>query len=92
MVKLTLSLDENTVRTLRALGVRQRKPQSHVVREAIAVYAAQGEKLNEQERARKLRVLDQLAAAAPTRPEKEVDAALHAARRARRTGWKRTSE
>ena len=35
MAKLTFSLDDETVRTLRMIAERKRKPQSVVVREAI---------------------------------------------------------
>ena len=57
MAKLTFSLDEETVRLLRVVAERRRKPQSLVVREAIAEYAARDEKLTEPDRARKLLVL-----------------------------------
>jgi len=92
MAKLTFSIDEETIRTLRALASRQQKPQSHIVREAIAAYATHGEKLTEQERMRKLRVLDQIRARPQTRTERDVDAELRKVRRARRVGWRRRSE
>ena len=57
MAKLTFSLDPETVQLLRAVSERRRKPQSLVVREAIAEYAARDEKLTDAERARKLEVL-----------------------------------
>lgn len=92
MANLTFSLDDETIRMLRRLAAQRQKPQSYLVREAIAAYAAEGERLNEQERARKLRVLDQLRARPHTRAQREVDAELREIRRARRTGWRRQSD
>ena len=45
MVKVTFTLDDDTVARLRRIAARARKPQSLVVREAIAEYAARGERL-----------------------------------------------
>ena len=92
MAKRTFVLDDETVRTLRTLAERQQKPQSHVVREAIAAYAARGERLTETERARKLRLLDQLKARPATRTESAVDAELRDLRRTRRSAWRRSSD
>ena len=39
MPKLTFSLDEESVQMLRRVAARSRKPQSLIVREAIAQYA-----------------------------------------------------
>ena len=50
MSKATFSLDAATVEALRKLASRQRKPQSLVVREAIAHYAAQEDRLSDAER------------------------------------------
>jgi hypothetical protein len=92
MAKVTFALDEETVRTIRALANRKQKPQSHVVREAIAVYAAHGDTLNDRERARKLDVLDRLSARPRTRPARDVDAELRALQQARHAGWRRPSD
>jgi predicted transcriptional regulator len=62
VTKVTFTLDDDTVRTLRALTERRRKPQSLVVREAVAANAAQEDRLDEAERTRRLRLLDELAA------------------------------
>ena len=43
MPKVTFSLDDEAVRLLRRVAERSRKPQSLVVREAIAQYAARDE-------------------------------------------------
>ena len=92
MAKLTFSLDDETVQLLRALAERKQKPQSHVVREAVAVYASQGDVLTEQERMRKLRVLDQLTGRPAARTAAAVDEELRTLRRARRAGWRRRSD
>jgi len=91
MAKLTFSLDDETVRTLRRLAERKQKPQSLVVREAIVEYAAKEEKLSDTERSRKLQLLRHLKSLPPTRDQDGVDKELNAIRRDRRTGWGRQS-
>ena len=86
MVKVTFSLDEATVNELRRTAARLRKAQSHVVRDAVADYAARADRLSERERLHVLGVLDRLRDAKPTRPAKEVDAEIAAVRAARRQG------
>jgi hypothetical protein len=92
MAKMTFSLDDETVRTLRMLADRKQKPQSVVVREAIVEYAAKDEKLSDAERARKLQLIRHLKSQPPTRSEKSVDAELGEIRRRRRAGWSRRSD
>jgi metal-responsive CopG/Arc/MetJ family transcriptional regulator len=82
VIKVTLTLDEATVDQLRRAAARVRKPQSRVVREAIAEYAARADKLSESERQRMLDVLDRAmrrpasrSAAAVTLELKEIRAA-----------------
>ena len=89
MVKVTFSLDETTVNELRRTAARLRKAQSHVVRDAVADYAARADRLSERERLHVLGVLDRLRDARPTRPAKEVDAEITAVRAARRQGGRR---
>lgn len=89
MVKVTFTLDEETVRTLRKVAERTRKPQSLVVREAVAHYAARDEKMTPQERERWLRTFDELLAKIPPRPREEVERELREIRRSRRAGWVR---
>ena len=88
MAKVTFTLDDETVRTIRTLAERRRKRQSVVVREAVAAFAEKEQKL-EAARARRLRVLDELAAKPRTRPQPEVDDELRTIRLGRRTGWRR---
>jgi hypothetical protein len=66
-----------------------RKPQSHVVRDAVADYAARADRLSEAERNQLLGVLEQLRQARPTRAIAEVDQELAAIRAARRRGGRR---
>jgi hypothetical protein len=88
MVKLTFSLDDETVRALRKAADRTRKPQSLIVREAIAQYAAREDMLSDEERTRLLAVLRQIKARPPTKSASQVDRELEAIRRGRR-GWTR---
>jgi hypothetical protein len=92
MTKVTFTLDDETVKTIRGIAARKKKPRSLVVREAVAAYARQEDKLDDAERNRRLRVLDGLMAAPRTRPQVEVDEELREIRRARRVGWRRPSD
>jgi hypothetical protein len=92
MAKVTFALDDDTVALIRRLAERQQKPQSHVVREAVAVYAAEGARLDAHERLRKLRVLDAIKARPHRRTAAQVDRELRTLRQARRTGWRRPSD
>jgi hypothetical protein len=84
MVRVTFTLDDETVMTLRRTAARLHKPQSRVVREAIGEYAARAGKLSDEERTRMLKILDTMLPAIPRRPAREVDAELREIRRARR--------
>ncbi len=90
MAKVTYTLDDRTVDLLKRTAAQQRKPQSQVVREAIAEYAARVERLSESERSRMLQVLAKVRATAPGRPAAEVDEELRALKTARRQGGRRT--
>lgn len=92
MAKLTFSLDEDTVRTLRRVAEQKRKPQSLVVREAIVEYAAREDRLSDAERTRRLEVLRALASQPPTRAQSVVDRELRGVRRDRKAGWARRSD
>lgn len=91
MVKMTFTLDEETVSTLRKIAERTKKPQSLVVREALAHYAGREDRLTPEEQARMRAVLDEIRRMPPTRPQKEVEEELQEIRRSRRTGWYRPS-
>lgn len=89
MARVTFSLDDATVAQIKQTAARLRRPQSQVVREAVADYASRTDRLSEQERQRLMAVLEQLREAAPTRPATEVDLELTSLRAARRAGGRR---
>jgi predicted transcriptional regulator len=90
MVKVTFSLDDETIERIRRAAARLRKPQSHIVREAVADYAAKADRLTERERSHLLGILDDLAAAPPTRATRSVDAEIREIADARRQGGRRS--
>ena len=89
MVRVTFSLDEATVGLIRQTAARLRKPQSQVVRDAVADYAARSDRLSERERLHAMGVLERLRDARPTRPVADVDKELRTIRAARRAGGRR---
>ena len=89
MARVTFSLDDATVAQIRQTAARLRRPQSHVVRDAIADYATRADRVSEHERQHAMGVLERLRVAKPTRPAADVDAELHAIRGARRAGGRR---
>jgi len=84
--RVTFSLDAETVRRLRTAAERLRKPQSQVVREAVAEYADRIGRLSDGERLALLRTFDRLVPALPARPAGEVDAEIRGLRADRRRG------
>src|SRR5262245_57249958 len=90
MVKVTFTLDDETVGRLRRLAARLRRPLSHVVRESIKDYEARSDKLSDEERKRLLAVLEEIRKTPPTRSRAEVDAELRENRAARRRWGRRT--
>lgn len=76
MPKRAFALDETAVRMLRETAVHTRKPQSVIVREAIAHYAAREDILSAGERERLLAALRRIRSRPPTRPASEVDREL----------------
>jgi len=83
-IKVTFTLDRKTLDKLELTARRLRKPKSQVVREAIAEYHRQFDRLSEAERDRMLAVIDRIAAQPPTRPQLEVKAELKELRAVRR--------
>ena len=88
-VKVTFTLDRPTIVRLRQAAERLAKPKSQVVREAIQDYYERIGRLSEAERLRMLRLIDEMLARRPSRPQAEVDQELAAIRRARRAGGRR---
>ena len=91
MVKVTFTLDDDTVRTLRQSAQRLGRPQSAVVREAIADHARRIDRLSEEEKGRMLAALARLRSHAPGRTDAETDAELRDIRRARRAAGQHRS-
>ena len=91
MVKVTFTLDDETVVRLRRIAMRLAKAQSHVVREALREYEVRSTKLSDEERARMLAVVDRMMKEPPTRSAREVDAELDRIRAARRRWSRRRS-
>jgi predicted transcriptional regulator len=89
MVKVTFTLDDATVEELRRTATRLRKPQSQVVREAVAEYSARTDKVTERERLRMLAILERLKRTKPTRPQAEAEAEIAEIRAVRRLGGRR---
>lgn len=89
MARVTFSLDDATVAEIKRTAARLRTPQSHVVREAVADYAARTDCLSERERQQMMRVLERLREAKPTRTAADVDVELKAIRTSRRAGGRR---
>jgi hypothetical protein len=89
MVKVTYTLDDATVATIRLTAERLRKPQSQIVREAVQHYAARAARLTDEERREKLRLFDQLLARVPSRSPREVEAEIRDIRRLRRLRGRR---
>lgn len=89
MARATFSLDEATIAEIKRTAERLKKPQSHVIREAVADYAARTDRLSERERRQVLAVLESLRVAKPTRSEAAVDRELAEIRAARRGGGRR---
>lgn len=88
-IKLTFSLDEETVTRLRRTAERLAKPQSAVVREAIHELSERVGRLSERERREMLAAFDRLVPRIPRRPATAVERELREVRRARRTGGRR---
>ena len=91
MVKVTFSLDEATVTEIRRTAERLGTAQSHVVREAVAEYAARTDRVSERERLRTLTVLEGLRKVPASRKVAAVDGELRAIRAARRAGGRRSA-
>ena len=88
MVKVTFTLDDETVARIRRLAKQLVRPQSQVVRESIKEYEAHADKLSEQEARRRLAALDEFMTKFPPRPRREVEAELKEIRASRRMGWR----
>jgi len=85
MVKMTFTLDDDTVAKLKRAAARFDKPRSWVVREAVADYAAKSDMLTPEEKARMLEALERFKRTPVTGTSADVDreiAEIRASRRA----------
>ena len=87
MVKVTFTVDPDTVATLKRLAQRLQKPQSAVIRDAIVFYEPHAGQLTAAERRKRVELFDRVLAEVPAAPAAAVDRELRAVRRSRRTGW-----
>jgi metal-responsive CopG/Arc/MetJ family transcriptional regulator len=85
-VKMTFTLDDETVARINRNAARLSKPKSEIVRDAIRDFDARSDRLSESERLRMIRVLEKIMAQPPTRTQREVDREIAEIRRARRSG------
>jgi hypothetical protein len=90
MIKVTFTLDDETVAYLGRTADRLGMPKSLVVREAIRVYGEQAGLLSTDERDRMLAVFDGVARDIPDRPRHEVERELAEIRATRRGGGRRS--
>lgn len=91
MVKMTFTLDDETVAALEQAAQRLSKPRSAVVREAIREYGARAGRLSEEERRSMLHAIDAALKQPPTRTRAAVERELTALRGARRAGGRRSA-
>ena len=88
---MTFTLDDATVKEIRRTAERLGRPQSQVVREAVAEYAARADQVTERERLHAVTLLEKLKKSPSSRAGSAVDTELRAVRTARRTGGRRTA-
>jgi hypothetical protein len=91
MKKVTYTLDDETVAAIRRVATRSNRPQSAIVRAAVAAYG-DGDRLPESDRRRMLTALRAYQAAMPTRSMAAVEKELREIRASRRIGWQRPSD
>src|SRR5712691_1885964 len=89
-IKVTVTLDEDTVNRLQTASERLSLPKSQVIREAVQEYYERIGKLSESKRLRMLRVFDEMLARIPTRSRRDAERELKEIRRARRSGGRKT--
>jgi hypothetical protein len=87
MVKMTFTLDEATVEVLKRTAARLQKPQSYVLREAIAHYEPHAGKLSRGESKHRVELFDQMLSEIPTRGASAANKELKQLRVSRSKGW-----
>lgn len=91
MKKVTYTFDDETVAAIRDAAGRSRRPQSAIVREAVAAYHVPQDRLTDEQRARMLQIFDTLVGRMPTRSRTAVDRELRTLRASRRAASLRRS-
>jgi len=89
-VKVTFTLDSETIQRLETASERLSRPKSQVIREAVQEYYDRMGRLSERERAEKLRVFDEMLPRVRSRSARSVSRELESIRRERRSGGRRT--
>ncbi len=89
-VKVTFTLDADTIRRIQAASERLSVPKSQVIRDAVGDYYERIGRLSENERLQMLRVFDELVPRIPARPRRHSQQELNSIRQARRSGGRRT--
>jgi hypothetical protein len=85
-VKVTFTLDRETVGRLRQASERLSRPKSAVVCEAIHDFSERVGRLSERERLQMLQLFDEVIPRIPPRPLAQVRGEIDEIRRARRAG------
>ncbi len=94
MRKVTFSVDDGTAGAIREYARLEGKPQSVVVREAVAAYGEARDRVSMAEQARRLRAIQDYRrrlGARAARPHAAVDRELEELRRSRRRGYSRSA-
>lgn len=90
MIKVTFTLDEDTIASLERTAARLKRPKSQIIREAVRFYGEQTDRLTEDERKRMLDLFDEVTESIPHRLPSEVEKELEEIRLARRSGGRGT--
>lgn len=85
-VKMTFTLDDETVKAINLMAARSRKPKSQIVREGVQLRLERGERMSEEERERKIAATKEMMARPPEKTQADVDREIAEIRRARRSG------
>ena len=89
-IKVTFTLDADTIARLRVTAERLALPKSQVVREAIRDFGDRAERLSEREKRHMLGAFDRLVSRVPPGDPHDVDRELAELRRARRLGGRQS--
>jgi hypothetical protein len=88
--ELTLTLDEETIEQIERLARLLHKSTGKIVEDAMQSLQPTPRPLTEEERQRRLKLLEEMRKRPPTRPQEEVEREIKEIRAARRSGGRRT--